>query len=137
MTSISVPTPGRRDWANSTHPAGRRGVVPVVLFFFVLWTNLAVVLTQVHGVPQFIGSSVVVLLLIPIVRALIVDRQAPVVTPVLPLVLIFMTLLVNKHYLMKEWTNSPVYNFVSWTAVAIMIGLTVALVGISVRDLSR
>lgn len=90
MTSISVPTPGRRDWATSTPPAGRRGVVPVVLFFFVLWTNLAVVLTQVHGVPQFIGSSVVVLLLIPIVRALIVDRQAPVVTPVLPLVLIFL-----------------------------------------------
>jgi putative inorganic carbon (HCO3(-)) transporter len=90
MTSIPVPTPGRRDWATSTHPAGRRGVVPVVLFFFVLWTNLAVVLTQVHGVPQFIGSSVVVLLLIPIVRALIVDRQAPVVTPVLPLVLIFL-----------------------------------------------
>ena len=90
MTSISVPTPGRRDWATSTHPAGRRGVVPVVLFFFVLWTNLAVVLTQVHGVPQFIGSSVVVLLLIPIVRALIVERQAPVVTPVLPLVLIFL-----------------------------------------------
>ena len=52
MTSISVPTPGRRDWATSTPPAGRRGVVPVVLFFFVLWTNLAVVLTQVLALPS-------------------------------------------------------------------------------------
>ena len=55
----------------------------------------------------------------------------------LPLVLIFMTMLVNKKYLMKEWTNSRVYNFVSWTAVAVMIGLTVALVGISLQDLSE
>ncbi len=90
MTSISIPVPGRREKASSTDPPPRRGMVPVVLFFFVLWTNLAVVLTQVHGVPQLIGSSVVVLLLIPIVRALIVDREAPVVTPVLPLVLIFL-----------------------------------------------
>ena len=90
MTSISIPVPGRREKASSTDPPPRRGMVPVVLFFFVLWTNLAVVLTQVHGVPQLIGSSVVVLLLIPVVRALVVDRQAPVVTPVLPLVLIFL-----------------------------------------------
>jgi Mn2+/Fe2+ NRAMP family transporter len=55
----------------------------------------------------------------------------------LPLVLIFMTILVNKAYLMKEWTNSRVYNFVAWTAVAVMIGLTVGLVGISVQDLLR
>jgi len=90
MTSISMPAPGRRDTASLIEPAGRRGVVPVVIFFFVLWTNLAVVLTQVHGLPQVIGSSIVVVLLIPIVRALIVEHQPPVVTPVLPLVLIFL-----------------------------------------------
>jgi Mn2+/Fe2+ NRAMP family transporter len=55
----------------------------------------------------------------------------------LPLVLIFMTILVNKTYLMKEWTNSRIYNFVSWTAVAVMFGLTVALVGISIQDLLK
>jgi Mn2+/Fe2+ NRAMP family transporter len=53
----------------------------------------------------------------------------------LPLILIFMTLLINKYALMKEWTNSRIANLVSWTAVAVMIGLTVALVGITVRDL--
>jgi Mn2+/Fe2+ NRAMP family transporter len=51
--------------------------------------------------------------------------------------LIFMTILVNKKYLLKEWTNSRVYNFVSWTAVAVMIGLTVGLVGISLQDLLK
>jgi Mn2+/Fe2+ NRAMP family transporter len=55
----------------------------------------------------------------------------------LPLVLIFMTILVNKTYLMKDWTNSRVYNFVSWVAVAVMIGLTVGLVGISLQDLLK
>ena len=53
----------------------------------------------------------------------------------LPFVLIFMTMLVNKTYLMKDWTNSRVYNLVSWAAVAVMIGLTVGLVGISLHDL--
>ena len=52
----------------------------------------------------------------------------------LPLVLIFMILLINRSSLMKEWTNSRAYNAVAWTAVAIMIGLTLALVGIQIRD---
>jgi Mn2+/Fe2+ NRAMP family transporter len=38
---------------------------------------------------------------------------------------------------MKEWVNSRAYNLVAWTSVAIMIGLTLALVGISVRDLTH
>ncbi len=46
-----------------------------------------------------------------------------------------MTLLVNKKALLKDWTNSSAYNLVAWTAVAVMIGLTVALVGITIRDL--
>ena len=54
----------------------------------------------------------------------------------LPFVLIFMVLLVNKPDLMKEWTNSRGYNIVAWVAVAVMIGLTLALVGITIHDLS-
>ncbi len=51
----------------------------------------------------------------------------------LPFVLIFMILLVNKKRLMKKWVNSPAYNVVAWTSVAVMIGLTLALVAITVR----
>ena len=36
---------------------------------------------------------------------------------------------------MKEWVNSRTYNIVAWVAVAVMIGLTLALVGITLRDL--
>ena len=55
----------------------------------------------------------------------------------LPVVLIFMTILVNRQMLMKEWVNSRAYNAVSWISVAIMIGLTFALTGITIRDLMR
>ena len=53
----------------------------------------------------------------------------------LPIVLIFMVLLINKKSLMHEWVNSRTYNLVSWTTVVVMIGLTLALTGISIRGL--
>ncbi len=51
----------------------------------------------------------------------------------LPFVLIYMILLINRKGLMKEWTNSRVYNAISWAAVAIMIGLTLTLVAITIK----
>ena len=47
----------------------------------------------------------------------------------LPFVLIFMILLINKKDLMGEWTNSRWFNLVSWITVVVMIGLTLALSG--------
>ena len=38
---------------------------------------------------------------------------------------------------MKEWTNSRFYNLVSWATVVIMIGLTLALVAISIKELGK
>jgi NRAMP (natural resistance-associated macrophage protein)-like metal ion transporter len=52
----------------------------------------------------------------------------------LPFVLIYMVLLINRRGLMKEWTNSHAYNAVAWVSVAIMIGLTLALVAISIQQ---
>ncbi len=90
MTSVSVSTPALGRAVTSLRTPGPAGTIPVVVFFFVFYTNLAVVLTRFHGVPQIIASSIAVLLLIPVTRALIVERQPLVVTPVLPLVLIFL-----------------------------------------------
>jgi NRAMP (natural resistance-associated macrophage protein)-like metal ion transporter len=52
----------------------------------------------------------------------------------LPFILIFMILLINRKALMKEWINPPVYNFVAWATVIIVIGMTVALTGITLRN---
>jgi NRAMP (natural resistance-associated macrophage protein)-like metal ion transporter len=80
-----------------------------------------------------IGGGVVLIPKFPLVDMILWSQV--INGMLLPLVLIFMTILVNKVYLMKDWTNSRVYNFVSWAAVAVMIGLTVGLVGISLHDL--
>ena len=44
---------------------------------------------------------------------------------VLPFVLIFMLLLINKKDLMGEYVNKPTFNFIAWATTAIMIGLTI------------
>ena len=36
---------------------------------------------------------------------------------------------------MQEWVNSRFYNLVAWVTVVVMIGLSLALAGISVRGL--
>jgi Mn2+/Fe2+ NRAMP family transporter len=46
---------------------------------------------------------------------------------VLPFVLVFMLLLVNKKELMGEFTNSRAYNVIAWLTTLIMIALTLAL----------
>ena len=79
------------------------------------------------------GAGVILLPGFPLVKMILLSQVLNGV--LLPFVLIFMILLVNKPRLMKEWTNSHGYNLVAWVAVAVMIGLTLALVGITVKDL--
>jgi Mn2+/Fe2+ NRAMP family transporter len=45
---------------------------------------------------------------------------------VLPFVLIFMLLLINKKELMGEYVNTRLFNTVAWVTTVVMIGLTVA-----------
>ena len=90
--------------------------------FYWLFTSLIVV-----------GGGVVLLPGFPLVRAILLSQVLNGI--LLPLVLVFMILLVNKVRLMRDWTNSKGYNLVAWSAVAVMIGLTLALTGITMRDL--
>jgi len=46
----------------------------------------------------------------------------------LPFVLIFMLLLVNKPRLMGKYTNTPVFNWVAWITAIAMIVLSILLV---------
>jgi Mn2+/Fe2+ NRAMP family transporter len=55
----------------------------------------------------------------------------------LPLILIFMIRLVNDKRIMKDHINSRTYNVVAWASVVILIGLTFAIVGITVREMTR
>jgi Mn2+/Fe2+ NRAMP family transporter len=79
-----------------------------------------------------LGAGVILIPNFPLVNMILFSQVLNGV--LLPLVLIFMALLINKHGLMKEWTNSRFYNLITWASVAIMIGLTFALVGITIKD---
>lgn len=92
--------------------------------FYWLFTSLIVIGAGSVLTPNF-----------PLVKMILLSQVINGI--LLPLILIFMTLLVNKPKLMHEWVNSRFYNFVSWTAVTIMIGLTMALVALSIQDMMR
>jgi Mn2+/Fe2+ NRAMP family transporter len=82
-----------------------------------------------------VGAGVILMPRFPLIRMILISQI--INGMLLPVVLIFMTMLVNRQHLMKDWTNSRAYNAVSWTTVAVMIGLTLALTGITIRDLLR
>jgi len=81
-----------------------------------------------------VGAAVILLPNFPLVPMILFSQVINGV--LLPFVLIFMILLVNRRGLMKEWTNTGLYNLVAWASVAIMIGLTLALVAITIKDAS-
>lgn len=81
-----------------------------------------------------LGAGTVLIPGLPLVRVILISQVINGV--LLPFILIFMILLVNKHGLMKEWVNPRWYNLVAWASVVIMIGLTLALVGITLRDMA-
>jgi putative inorganic carbon (hco3(-)) transporter len=74
----------------------------VVLFFLILYTNFAVVLTRIHGVPEIVASGFAVLLLVPLARYLVLERRPLVVTPTLPLVFVFLAALFLSATLSSE-----------------------------------
>jgi len=90
--------------------------------FYGLYTLLIVVGAGVILIPGF-----------PLVRMILLSQVLNGV--LLPFVLIFMILLINKQDLMNEWTNSRAFNMVSWATVVVMIGLTLAWVGITMRGM--
>ena len=90
--------------------------------FYGLYTTLIVVGAGVVLVPSF-----------PLVQMILLSQVLN--GALLPLVLIFMVLLINKHDLMGEWVNSRWFNFVTWAMVVVMIGLTLAYAGISIRGM--
>ncbi len=80
-----------------------------------------------------IGAGVVLVPSFPLIRMILISQVVNGV--LLPIVLIFMVLLVNKRDLMKNWVNSWGYNLVVWATVVIMIGMTLAYTGVSLRGL--
>src|SRR5882757_536483 len=82
-------------------------------FFYWLYTLLIVA-----------GGAVLLIPNLPLVKIAVLSQVVNGV--VLPFVLIFMLLLINKKELMGRYVNSRLFNFVAWGTTAVMIGLTIA-----------
>jgi len=90
--------------------------------FYFLYTLLIVV-----------GAGVVLLPKFPLVRMIIWSQVLNGI--LLPFILIFMLLLINKQELVREWMNPRWFNVVAWIAVVVVIGLTLADVGFRIRGM--
>ena len=72
------------------------------------------------------GATVILLPGLPLIKITVLSQV--VNGGVLPFVLIFMLLLINKKELMGEYVNKPTFNVIAWTTTVVMIILTVLLV---------
>jgi NRAMP (natural resistance-associated macrophage protein)-like metal ion transporter len=88
--------------------------------FYGLYTLLIVVGAGVVLIPHF-----------PLVKMMLWSQTLNGM--LLPFVLVFMILLINKAELMGEWVNPKWFNVVSWISVVVIIGMTLAYVGMTVR----
>jgi len=97
-----------------------------------------------HEAPEFywlftllvvLGAGVILWPNFPLIKMILWSQVLNGV--LLPVILIYMVMLINRKSLMKEWTNSHAYNAVAWISVAIMIGLTLALASITVKQLTQ
>ena len=82
-------------------------------FFYWLYTLLIVA-----------GGAVLLIPGLPLVRIAVLSQVVNGV--VLPFVLIFMLLLINKKELMGQYVNTRLFNAVAWLTTVVMIGLTIA-----------
>ena len=83
-------------------------------FFYWFYTALIV-----------LGAGVVLWPNFPLVRVIIMSQVLNGV--LLPVIMIFMLRLINKHELMGKHTNSTWFNWVAWGTAAIVIGLSLVM----------
>ncbi len=81
----------------------------------------------------FVGAAVVLIPNLPLLQIMLISQILNGM--LLPFILIFMLLLINKEKLMGAYRNGPIFNGIAWLTTVIMIVLTVWLVVMGVRDL--
>ena len=84
-----------------------------------------------YGILIVAGAGVILFPNFPYVKVIILSQVLNGI--VLPFVLIFMLLLINKTDLMGEYKNGRFFNLVSWATVVIVIALSTALLISTVR----
>ena len=79
-----------------------------------------------YSLLLFAGAAVVLIPNFPLVKFSILSQVLNGI--LLPLVLVFMLKLINKHELMGKYTNTRLFNVIAWTTAIIVTGLSLILV---------
>jgi Mn2+/Fe2+ NRAMP family transporter len=82
-----------------------------------------------YSVMVILGAGTVLWPHLPLITVMFVSQV--VNGMLLPFVLIFMLILINRKALMGDQVNGPAFNIIAWTSSVVMIVLTVALVATS------
>jgi Mn2+/Fe2+ NRAMP family transporter len=83
----------------------------------------------------FGGAAIVLIPKLPLLKLILFSQVANGV--LLPFVVVYMLLLVNRPRLMGSFKNKPWQNGVAWSTASIMIALTAVLVYTTIRDLGK
>jgi NRAMP (natural resistance-associated macrophage protein)-like metal ion transporter len=79
-----------------------------------------------YSLLLFAGAAVVLIPNFPLVKFSILSQVLNGI--LLPLVLVFMLKLINKHELMGKYTNTRLFNVIAWTTAIIVTALSLVLV---------
>jgi Mn2+/Fe2+ NRAMP family transporter len=82
----------------------------------------------------FFGAIFVLIPNAPLITIMVLSQAVNGV--LLPFLLIFMMIIVNDRRIMGRYVNGRVYNVLGWTTVVVVIGLTVALLGMQALGMS-
>jgi Mn2+/Fe2+ NRAMP family transporter len=80
------------------------------------------------------GAAFVLIPSAPLITIMVLSQAVNGV--LLPFLLIFMMVIVNDRQIMGRYVNGPVYNVMGWATVVVVIGLTVALMGMQALGMS-
>ena len=89
---------------------------------------------MIVGWPQAMSAAFVLIPNAPLISIMVLSQAVNGV--LLPFLLIFMMIIVNDRRIMGRYVNGRVYNVLGWTTVAVVIGLTVALLAMQALGMS-
>jgi NRAMP (natural resistance-associated macrophage protein)-like metal ion transporter len=78
-----------------------------------------------YSLMIFLGAGVILYPDLPLISIMYFSQV--INGMVLPFILIFMLLLINDKKLMREHTNGPLFNTISWATTLVLIGFTILL----------
>lgn len=80
-----------------------------------------------YSLMVFLGAGIILLPDMPLITIMFYSQV--INGAILPVILVFMLLLINDKRIMGEYTNGPVMNAVSWLTVAVLIILSLTMIG--------